>query len=200
MSQCCKGNQRFTTHSGVAQTYAQMLRQAGFITRLEVPHTYNLVDNSEKRADLIVENYIHGRACFDVSIAHPWATTSLNAVGDNPTAGKAASLRESQKRDMYGDISAAAGMSFFPLVHEAYGRVGNAARNLIHVCAERIAANSHAPKAGILHYWRSRLSLCLQILLAQAIRERFALVLQPGCSGGLDESRRVDFFAISRAE
>ena len=62
---------------------------------------------------------------------------------------------------------------------------------------ERIAALTHSPKAGILHYWRSRLSLTLQILLAQAVRERFALAQVPTYSGGADESRRIDFFSIS---
>ncbi len=72
MSQCLKGNQRFTTHHGLTHTYTQMFHQAGFVTRLEVPHTYTLVDNfmirSEKRADLIVKNFTNGRACFDVSV------------------------------------------------------------------------------------------------------------------------------------
>jgi hypothetical protein len=121
-----------------------------------------MVDNSEKRADLVVEHYTSGLACFDVSVTHPWNRQSLRAT-EEPVAGKAAEQREAQKRHLYGDISAAAGMLFLPLVHEAYGRVGKAAKTVIDVCAERIAALTHGPKAGILHYWNSRLSLTLQL-------------------------------------
>ncbi len=98
---------------------------------------------------------------------------------------------------MYGDISAAVGMSFYPVVHEVYGRVGKAARSLIDICADRIAALTHSPKAGILHYWRSRLSMTLQLLLAQSVRERFALAQVPNYSGSMDESKRVDFLSFS---
>jgi hypothetical protein len=198
MALCKKGNQRFVTHNGLAHCYVQMLRQAGYITRLEVPNAFSHVANTEKRADFIVENFRDGRACFDVSVTHPWATASVTAAGQNPTAGKAACLREGEKRRKYGDLASAAGMSFHPLIHESYGRVGREASWLIQHCVERISELKHIPKPGILHYWRCRFSVLLQRLLAQAVRERFASCQAPNLPSGADECHRLDYHSISR--
>ena len=57
-----------------------------------------------------------------------------------PEAGKAASNREQQKYSKYREIARAAGKTFYPLVHEAHGRVGDAAREVLKVCVQKIAA------------------------------------------------------------
>src|SRR3546814_6795718 len=64
-------------------------------------------------------------------------------------------------------------MQFFPVVHESYGRLGAAAEKLLQICADRIAASKRIPKASVLFYWRSRLSILLQKVLARASQERF---------------------------
>src|SRR3546814_3548523 len=60
---------QIATHDFIVLTYAQMLRQAGFMTQREVRYSFH--DDTNKRPDLIVENYITGRTCFDVSVIHP---------------------------------------------------------------------------------------------------------------------------------
>jgi hypothetical protein len=53
------------------------------------------------------------------------------------------SNREQQKYSKYSkyrEIARAAGKTFYPLVHEAHGRVGDAAREVLKICVQKIAA------------------------------------------------------------
>ena len=101
--------------------------------------------------------------------------TVTSAKGSNtvPEARKVASKREQVKYDKYKEIAKAAGMSFYPLVHEAYGRVGIQAHNLLKACVAKIAALKRQPVASVFCYWCARFSLSLQISQARAIHERF---------------------------
>ena len=65
-----------------------------------------------------------------------------------PETGKAASIRE-YKYGKYRDISDRAGMSFYPLVHEVYGRVGEQARRLFVACVAKIA---RLRRQSVIHY------------------------------------------------
>lgn len=65
-------------------------------------------------------------------------------------------------------------MTFYPLAHEAHGRVGSTRPEILQICDEKIeAALRRQPVMSVVHYWRSRLSLALQISQARAIHERF---------------------------
>ena len=55
------------------------------------------------------------------------------------------------KYDKYKEIAKAVGMSFYLLVHEAYGRVGIQPHNLLKAVA------------SVIYYWRARVSISLQI-------------------------------------
>jgi len=149
MAQCPRGNQRFTTHDALVLNYAQMFREAGFLTRTEPRNEFVHIDGSAKRPDLQVYNFKGGRVCFDVSVTHPaLLRLGLNAV---PEAGKAASNREQEKYSKYKEISKAAGMTFHPLVHEAHGRVGLAAQRVLKACVERIASRRKKTTCGKCH-------------------------------------------------
>src|SRR3546814_9221345 len=134
-----------------------MLRQAGFMTQREVRYSFH--DDTNKRPDLIVENYITGRTCFDVSVIHPNIILRGRA---NLKPGDASRTRGQANIDKYKALAADAGMQFFPVVDESYGRLGAAAEKLLRICADRIAASKRIPKAAVLFYWRSRLSILLQ--------------------------------------
>src|SRR3546814_12339308 len=94
-AQCPVGNQRFRTHDAIAVTWVAMLRQAGFLCRMEDPSCFREMQDSNKRADIVVENgRVRGRAILDVSVTHPWTQSSLRGGGD-PNPECAATLRES---------------------------------------------------------------------------------------------------------
>jgi hypothetical protein len=117
-----------------------------------------------------------------------------------PEAGKAASNREQQKYSKYREIARAAGKTFYPLVHEAHGRVGDAAREALKICVQKIAALRRQPVASVIHYWRSRLSLALQISQARAVHGRFRdSLLAHNVGSGSDESSRLDYRDIAWA-
>ena len=161
MAQCPCGNQRHITHDALVLNYAQMLREAGFQTKIEPRNEFVLTDGTEKRADLQVYNYKGRKACFDVSVTHSALLPRVKGSNTVPEAGKAASKREQARYDNYKEIAKAAGMSFCPLVHEACGGVGIQAHNLLKVCVAKIAALRRQPVSSVIYYWCARFSLSL---------------------------------------
>ena len=190
MSQCPRGNPRNITHDGLVHNYAQMFREAGFITRTEPRNEFTHMDDSAKRPDLLVYNSKGGRACFDISVTHP--ACLHYAQGTIPAPGQAASNREQQKYDKYKELASNAGMSFYPLVHEAYGRVGISSHRIIKTCAAKISTLRRCHEGNVLHYWRTRLSLALHISQARAVHERFR-DSQLTTYAGPDESSRLNY-------
>src|SRR3546814_3738468 len=81
-AQCTVCNQRFRTHDAIAVTWVAMLRQAGFLCRMEDPSCFREVQDSNKRADIVVENWRgRGRAILDVSVNQPWTQSSIDRKG-----------------------------------------------------------------------------------------------------------------------
>jgi hypothetical protein len=86
----------------------------------------------------------------------------------------------------------------YPLVHEAHGRVGKAAQEILQICVQKIAAVRRQPAASVVFYWRSRLSLALQVSQARAVHERFRDSLLAH-NVGSDESSWLDYRGIAWA-
>src|SRR5690606_33999403 len=140
------------------------------------------------------DNYITGRTCFDISILHPHSILRGRA---NLDPAEAARIRGQAKIDKYKTLAANAGMEFFAIVQESYGRLGVAAEELLRTCADKIALTKRIPKASVLFYWRSRLSMLLQQMLARACQERFLNIQNPSLRAGDDE---VDFQEVTRVD
>jgi hypothetical protein len=194
-AQCPVGNQRFRTHDAIAITWVALMKQAGFLCRVEDPSCFREVTDTNKRADIVVDNWVDGkRAILDVSVTHPWAQRTRRAGGaDAETIPEAAArLREDEKIRKYID-QCPAHTIFVPLVVESYGRWGPKAREIFDVCIEKLAATKNAPKSAVVAYWRQRFSLVLQRYTAACVRERAQrlVVREPAMTG--DESGRVDY-------
>ena len=122
-SQCPVGNQRFRTHDAIAGTWTAVMKQAGFLCRVEDPSCFREVEDTNKRADIVIDNWLDGRrGIFDVSVTHPWAQAA-NRGGGDPEPERAAKLREDEKWRKYEDFCPAR-TEFVPLVMESYGRWG----------------------------------------------------------------------------
>ena len=195
-AQCPVGNQRFRTHDAIAVTWVALLRQAGFLCRMEDPSCFREVADSNKRADIVVENWRgHARALFDVSVTHPWITATNRGAGD-PSPECAAKLREAEKFRKYQAVVPRNSV-FVPLVVESFGRWGPRAREVFDVCVEKLCASNGAPKSVVKAYWRQRFALVLQRYTAACVRERAqrAVVREPAVSGA--GGCRVDYRALS---
>src|SRR3546814_772724 len=109
MAQCRRGNQRFNTHDALVLSYAQMLREAGYLGRMEPQNEFIHIDGTAICPNLQVSNFKGGRAHFDVSVTHP----ALLCHGHSAVleAGKAAGKREQEKFSKYKGIAKAAGMT-----------------------------------------------------------------------------------------
>jgi len=197
-SQCPIGNQRFRTHDAIAVTWVALMKQAGFLCRMEDPSCFREVEDTNKRADVVVENWLgRGRAIFDVSVTHPWIKkVSRGAAGGDPHPESAARLREVEKVTKYA-ASLPPNSEFIPLVVESYGRWGPRAREAFDVCVDKLCASKGVAKSVVKAYWRQRFAMVLQRYTAACVRERAqrAVVREPAVSG--DESCRVDYRVLS---
>ena len=193
-AQCPVGNQRFRTHDAIAVTWVAVMKQAGFLCRIEDPSCFRELDDTNKRADIVIDNWLDGKkGIFDVSVTHPWIQSADRAV---PVAELAATLREQEKMRKYQQHCPAR-TDFIPLVVETYGRWGPMARDVFEVCMTKIAAMKGMPKSAVVAYWRQRFSMVLQKYTAACVRERMqgAVVRESATLG--DESGRVDYRLLS---
>lgn len=202
---CPVGGERNRTHDAVVHTWSSLLKRAGYLCRMEDPACFREVRDSDRRADLVVENWFDGRrGIFDVSIIHPWSSTSNKrpvrvGYGENISQvsrpERAAVERESDKNSKYrGHLPADA--VFSPLVFESYGRWGPAARKVFSQCVDRIVASSFLPKSAVVAYWRQRFGIVLQCYLGRGFLDRVNRISSRACSASQDESVRVDFFSF----
>src|SRR3546814_1679267 len=98
---------------------------------MEDPSCFREMQDSNKRADIVVENWRgRGRAILDVSVTHPWTQSSM---------------RESEKIRKYEAVVHADSV-FVPLVVETFGRWGPRAREIFDECVEKLCASKAAPK------------------------------------------------------
>jgi hypothetical protein len=56
-AQCPVGNQLFRAHDATAVTWLALFRQAGFLCRVEDPTCFREEQDTNKRADVVVENW-----------------------------------------------------------------------------------------------------------------------------------------------
>jgi hypothetical protein len=196
-AQCPVGNQRFRTHDALALTWATLFRQAGFLCRMEDPSCFREVEDTNRRADIVIDNWEGGqRAIFDVSVTHPWAQHVLQRSVDNLVPELAASTREDEKIRKYA-ARCPQNSVFIPLVVESYGRWGQLARPVFDICMDRIANTCCIHKSVVTSYWRQRFSITLQRYTAACVRERAqrSTLRDPSAHG--DESSRVDYSVLS---
>ena len=201
-AQCPVGNQRFRTHDAIAVTWVALLKEAGFLCRMEDPSCFREVEDTNKRADVVVDNWVDGnKGIFDVSITHPWIQSANRADKEGRVLDpeKAASIRESEKIRKYA-AKCPPRTEFIPLVAESYGRWGPRARRVFDICTDKIAITKAMPKSATTAYWRQRFSITLQKYIAMCVRERGQRVVLRETVVTADEASRVDYrnLAFSR--
>jgi hypothetical protein len=172
-AQCPVGNQRFRTHDAIALTWAGLFKQAGYLCRVEDPSCFREVEDTNKRADLVIENWddAGGRAILDISVTHPWRDEVQRRSEHDIHPEAAACERETSKHRKYQNFIPA-NATFVPLVMESFGRWGPASRPLFKSCIERIAASRCIPKSTVSSYWKQRFAITLQKYTAACVRER----------------------------
>ena len=131
------------------------MKQSGFLCRIEGPSCFRQLNDTNKRANIVIDNWLDGKkGIFDVSVTHPWIQAAGRAV---PVPEVAATLREQEKVRKYQQHCPVR-TDFIPLVVETYGRWGPMAREVFEVCMTKIAATKGMPKSAVVAYWRQRFS------------------------------------------
>ena len=67
-AQCPVGKQRFRAHDDIALTCMALFRQAGFLCRMEDPTCFREMQDANKRAGVVVENWQGCTPIFDVCL------------------------------------------------------------------------------------------------------------------------------------
>jgi hypothetical protein len=180
--------------------YAQMFREAGSLTRIEPQNEFtpHRRISETSRGDLQVYNFRGGQACFGVSVTHP----ALLHQGSNtvPEAGKAANLQPgtAKVQQIQGNCEGSR-KDFLPSrARSARASWRRSSRSSQGLRAEDCCTQEATGGECVIHYWRSKLSLALQISQARAVHERFRGSLLAH-NVGSDESSRLNYRGIAWA-
>ncbi len=166
---------------------------------MEDPSCFREVEDTNKRADVVVDNWVDGnKGIFDISITHPWVQSANRANGEARVlnAEKAVCVREAEKIRKYAS-KCPPRTEFIPLVAESYGRWGSKARRVFDICTNKIAVTKAMPKSAITAYWRQRFSITLQKYIAMCVRERTQRVVLRETVVTADEASRVDYRTLA---
>ena len=98
----------------------------------------------------------------DVLVVHPYSTTAGRAAAD-------AERGKELKYRVWRDQARIADCDFYPLVVEAFGRVGEGTRRLIRRMASRAAMERGLSPEREWRRWLDLLGVCLQLSQAEAL-------------------------------
>ena len=106
----------------------------------------------------------------DVRIAEPCCAKVTHPQAANP--GRAARAGELEKRRLYQTASEQLGYVFYPLIFETYGRWGDSMLEVFNLLVKRAAEYKGIALGAMATYWRRRLAVTLQKMIARCILAR----------------------------
>ena len=144
-------------HDSIADQWADILEDTGACTRREL--YVHALSTPEHEAWLDIGTFGYGplgHQLFDVTVRHPAAARYADAAAD--TDGATAAKGDRDKHDRYGSQVVA-------VVHESWGRLGDAAEALLSAAAEaaaRLDWRRGKLPGQRLQRWRAQLDAHLQ--------------------------------------
>ena len=168
---CPLGKDRNNTHNMMVQTIASLCRSAGLYTKVEVRDAFrSTAPANGGRPDIEFHGLLEAGVFGDVRISEP-CTANLTYVHAN-VPGRAAKAADIEKRRLYEELSLQLGYSFYPLVFETYGRWGESMQNIFTLLVKHASELKGIPLGAMATYWRRRLSITLQKMVARCILAR----------------------------
>ena len=160
-------------HDAITDVCFQMLKAVDLRARKEVLHQFS----DKRRPDIVLFDWSQSRPLLlDISVIHPWMASVFPATSNS--TGHAAADRDKLKNTKYLTSTASLGYDFKPLSFEVFGRWSPVVSEFCTTVASRAFDDHPADKAEFLHYWRRRLSVCIQKENADIILKKLSSILR----------------------
>ena len=171
---CGKDGFRNKTHDSVVLILKEMLNRASLVTRREELGCFREADpNSNERPDLSVLNFPEMRKLvIDVQVTCPVPGDKSLTKAQAATPSRAANAAYQRKKSKYADLCDANNLEFLPFIIESTGRLHGEADKFFKKVVSIMSDNSAVHQSVLSAYWQSRLSMCLQSQISQAIVTR----------------------------
>ena len=168
---CQWGGGPIRRHDAITDECFQLLKAVDLQARKEVIDQFS----DKRRPDIVVFNLSQSRPLLlDVSVIHPWMASVFPATASS--TGFAAADRDKLKNTKYLSDASDLGYDFQPLSFEDFGRWSPVVSHLCSSVASRI--DQTADRAEFLHYWRRRISVCVQRENAKIILKKLSSILK----------------------
>ena len=168
---CPLGKDRNTTHNMMVQTFASLCRSAGLYTKVEVKDAFRSVAPlNGGRPDIEFHGLLETGVFGDVRISEPCSASLSIAQAIVP--GRVAQAADLEKRRIYEALSTQLGFTFYPLIFETYGRWGDSMQTIFSLLVKHASEFKGIPLGVIATYWRRRLAITLQKMIARCILAR----------------------------
>ena len=171
---CGKDGFRNKTHDSVVLVLKEMLNRASLVTRREELGCFREADpNSNERPDLSVLNFPEMRKLvIDVQVTCPIPGDKSLTLNQAVIPGRAAKTAYDRKTHKYTALCNTNNLEFLPFIIESTGRLHEKADEFFKKVIAIMSENTAVHQSILSSYWQSRLSMCLQSQISQAIVTR----------------------------
>jgi hypothetical protein len=151
-----------------------MLNRASLVTRREELGCFREADpNSNERPDLSVLNFPEMRKLvIDVQVTCPIPGDKSLTLNQAVIPGRAAKTAYDRKTHKYTALCNTNNLEFLPFIIESTGRLHEKADEFFKKVIAIMSENTAVHQSILSSYWQSRLSMCLQSQISQAIVTR----------------------------
>ena len=184
---CCSAfsKERNAKHNTMVDLFAKLFQAASIQVIVEPRHMFRDEDNRDnKRPDIRTTNPIEISpittnkeildrtsnpriAAFDFTAVSAARTIETTYVGRAALPGVEAKRAETLKFLKYSKACSDTNTNFIPIGFENEGYMGANAEMVIKLCVKRICSRTSAPYSSMIRYWRQRISVTLQSLVAE---------------------------------
>jgi hypothetical protein len=155
-----------TRHKAVNDAVFQIAREAGLPVHHEAPYDAHFeakpaapkAKKHEHRADVLITG-LAGKKVIDTTVRHP--VDALGAAHEQ--RGLAARKGEEDKVSFISSRYVIPTASIIPFAVETYGTLGDKAKDFLRVCAEARAGGEEKMIPQILHGYRARVAVAVQL-------------------------------------
>jgi hypothetical protein len=180
---CKKGREKFDNHNTVVDVIAAMCRHAGLRVDVEAPGLLSEVDDAKKlRPDIRITG-LDRPILGDVGISFP--ISSGLTLNQARIPGRVTSDYAKVKHTKYDEYARRINNDFIPFIFETRGRWHHEFHTFFTTVLNHSSLISNIPLKALKIYWRRRISIALQRVVARSIHSKTKKINSPTFS---DES------------
>ena len=177
MLSCCKGKERYNNHNTVVDIITIMCRHSGLRVGVEPYNTFSELDDAKKlRPDMVITG-LDVTILGDVGVTFPIPTNLT--LNQSRVAGRLASDYARTKHVKYDEYAQRISNTFIPFIFETRGFWHHEFKEFFAKVLNHSSLNSGIPLKALTTYWRRRISVTLQKVIARSVLSKIKRLNSP---------------------